>query len=191
MFKFRLGSFGAFLIFNDLLSTFDLNFQGYWYRYYGGKFIPYRYSFIDQMTKQIIKAPGPLVFLWCAVTVIFFWCLAVNGTQISNQGFGQFLVKIHLITETSWNMVKAGVKCFAHAHREFQSSIPKLLPPSVNRVINTRFMTGFSEYHLYPFANACLFTSFLGRFFCFLQLYPFAQTLAYSCLTKFFSTNGL
>ncbi len=48
MFKFSLGSFGAFPIFDDLVhvSGFDLNFQGYLYRYYGSKFIPYQYSFI-------------------------------------------------------------------------------------------------------------------------------------------------
>ena len=44
-----------------LYLLFDLNFQGYWYHYYGSKFIPYRYSFIEQMTKQSVKAPGPLV----------------------------------------------------------------------------------------------------------------------------------
>ncbi len=52
-------SIGAFLIFDDFVSTYDLNIQ----ESCTAKFIHYWYSFHWQVTKQNVKAPGPLVEL--------------------------------------------------------------------------------------------------------------------------------
>ena len=52
----QFGSFGVFPVFDDLVSNVDLNFHGIC----AAKFISFRYSFIYQMTKQNVKAPGAL-----------------------------------------------------------------------------------------------------------------------------------
>ncbi len=62
MFKVSLGSFGALPAFDDLVSSFDLNIQ------YSLTVLLNLYItsilLTAQVTKQNVKAPGPLVFSW-------------------------------------------------------------------------------------------------------------------------------